>query len=63
MSFMDRKNILEEGFFDFLKKFKKNKTNYTKIEKSLMKNPKFKKKYKKLEKTVDELEQLIKDMD
>ena len=63
MSFMDRKNILEEGFFDFLKKFKKNKTNYTKVEKSLMKNPKFKKKYKKLEKTVDELEQLIKDMD
>ena len=63
MSFMDSKNILEEGFFDFLKKFKRNKTNYTKIEKSLMKNPKFKKKYKKLEKTVDELEQLIKDMD
>ena len=63
MSFMDRKNILSEGFFDFLKKFKKNKTNYSKLEKSLMKNPAFKKKYKKLEKTVDELEQLIKGMD
>ena len=45
---MDRKNILSEGFVDFLKKFKKNKTNYTKLEKSLMKNPAFKKKYKKL---------------
>ena len=63
MSYMDRKNILSEGFFDFLKKFKKNKTNYTKLEKSLMKNSAFKKKYKKLEKTVDELEQLIKGMD
>ena len=50
MSYMDRENIISEGFFDFLKKFKKNKENYTKLEKSLMNNSAFKKKYKKLEK-------------
>jgi|TARA_R110000803_G_C11937217_1_gene316107 hypothetical protein len=50
---MDRKNILSEGFFDFLKKFKTNKL--TKKEKQLMSDPKFRQKYKKAEESVDDL--------
>tara|TARA_X000001036_G_scaffold383198_1_gene376379 strand:+ start:116 stop:298 length:183 start_codon:yes stop_codon:yes gene_type:complete len=50
---MDRKNILSEGFFDLLKKFKQKK-NYTKTEKSLMRDPKFREKFKKAEKAVDD---------
>lgn len=53
MSYMDRDSILSEGFFDFLKKFKQKK-NYTKTEKSLMRDPKFKKQFKKAEKAVDD---------
>ena len=53
MSYMDRKNILSEGFFDLLKKFKQKK-NYTKTEKSLMRDPIFRKKFKKAEKAVDD---------
>ena len=49
MSFLNRKNILSEGFFDILKK--------------LFNNSKLSSQDKKLEKTVDELEQLIKGMD
>ena len=54
MSYMNRDNILSEGFFDLLKKFKQNKKNYTKAEKSLMRDPKFKKKFKQAEKAVDD---------
>ena len=61
MSYMDRKNILSEGFFNSLKKFFKKK-NYTKKEKQLMKDPKFKKQYQELEKSVDKLEDLIKNL-
>lgn len=54
MSYMDRDNILSEGFFDLLKKFKQKKKNYTKTEKSLMRDPIFRKKFKKAEKAVDD---------
>ena len=58
MSYMDRKNILSEGFFDFLKKFKTNKL--TKKERQLMSDPEFRKKYKIAEKSVDDLLQMSK---
>ena len=60
MSYMDRDNILSEGFFDFLKKFKQKK-NYTKAEKAFMRNPEFKKKYKEAEKAVDDFLKFSKD--
>jgi hypothetical protein len=44
MSFMDRKNILSEGFFDFLKKLPSQLKGMSKVEKKLYKsNPEFKK--------------------
>ncbi len=58
MSYMDRKNILSEGFFDFLKNFKTNKL--TKKERQLMSDPKFREKYKQAEKTIDDLLQMSK---
>ena len=44
MSFMDRKNIISEGFFDSLKKFF-TRSKLSKEEKKMMKNPEFKKLY------------------
>ncbi len=44
MSFMDRKNILSEGFFDMLRKFL-NKPKLLPQDKKLMKDPEFKKLY------------------
>ena len=44
MSYMDRKNILSEGFFDFLKKIPKVLKGMSTMEKYLYKrNPQFKK--------------------
>ena len=54
MSYLDRKNILDEGFFDFLKKFLKS-PKLTKKERQLMRDPKFRKKYKEAEQAVDDL--------
>ena len=45
MSYMDRKNILSEGFFDVLKKLL-SKPKLSPKDKKLMKDPKFKKLYK-----------------
>ena len=47
MSFMDRKNILSEGFFGALKKYFKDRKNMSKAEKILLRDPKFRKAYKK----------------
>ncbi len=44
MSFMDRKNILTEGFFDMLKKLL-NRPKLSSKDKLLMKDPEFKKAY------------------
>ena len=44
MSYMDRKNVLSEGFFDFLKRLPKELKGMTKIEKKLYKSdPEYKK--------------------
>ena len=44
MSYMDRKNVLSEGFFYMLKKLL-GKPKLTPQDKKLMKNPEFKKAY------------------
>jgi hypothetical protein len=48
MSFLNRKNILSEGFFDSLKKFI-TRPKLSKEEKKLMKDPKFKKAFHEYE--------------
>ena len=45
MSYMNRKNILSEGFFDNLKKLFKRQPKMTKQDKELMKDPEYKKAY------------------
>ena len=59
MSFMDRDNILTEGFFDKLKNYFKNLIKHDKITRVLMRDPKWKKNYIELQKNVDDLEKLI----
>ena len=49
MSYMNRKNILSEGFFDSLKKLIDLKKEVDK-DKKLMKNPKVKKALQKIDK-------------
>ena len=51
---MDRGNIIEEGLFDKLKNFFKDRRKYSKLTRILMKDPKWKKAYKDTEKTVDD---------
>ena len=52
MSFMDRKNILSEGFFDSLKKLIALKKKIDK-DKKIMKNPKVKKALANIDKQLD----------
>ena len=59
MSFMDRKNILSESFFDSLKKYFKDRKKYDKLTRILMKDPEWKKKYKAAEKAVDDYADLM----
>ena len=54
MSYMDRDNIIEEGLFDKLKKYFKDRRKYSKLTRILMKDPKWKKAYKDTEKSVDD---------
>jgi len=49
MSYMDRKNILEEGFFGMLRKFL-DRPKLSSKEKKLMKDPEFKKAFREYEK-------------
>ncbi len=63
MSYMDKDNILGEGFFDFLKKMPDNvrKLKLTSTEKKLYKkNPKFKKLVDDMIDDANEIEKLIK---
>ena len=61
MSYMNRKNILSEGFFDFLKRLPKGLSGMSKTEKKLYKsNPEFKKSVDKFMSAYDELERLHK---
>jgi len=61
MSYMDRKNILSEGFFDFLKKLPKELKSMSRTEKKLYKkNPRFKKAMDDIIANGNEIERLIK---
>ena len=52
MSYMDRKNILSEGFFDKLMKA-------FKLDRKVMKDPEVKKQFKKLDKGIKDLEKSV----
>tara|TARA_R100000008_G_C3561697_1_gene156595 strand:- start:1044 stop:1253 length:210 start_codon:yes stop_codon:yes gene_type:complete len=56
---MDRDNIIEEGLFDKLKKYFKDRKKYDKLTRILMKDPKWKKAYKDAEKAVDDYHKLV----
>ena len=62
MSFMDRDNIIEEGLFDKLKNKFKDWKKYDTLTRILMKDPEWKKAYKKAEKSADDLVALSKKM-
>jgi hypothetical protein len=59
MSYMDRDNIIEEGLFDKLKNYFKDRKKYSMLTRILMKDPKFKKAYKDAEKAVDDYSDLV----
>jgi len=59
MSFMDRDNIIEEGLFDKLKNYFKDRKKYSRLTRILMKDPEWKKKYKAAEKAVDDYADLM----
>jgi hypothetical protein len=52
MSYLDRKNILSEGFFDSLKKLLDLKKLVSK-DRKILKDPKFKKSMKDLDKAIN----------
>jgi len=62
MSYMDRKNILEEGLFDKIKNYFKDRKKYDKLTKILMKDPKWKKAYKDAENAADDYLAITKKM-
>ena len=62
MSYMDRDNIIEEGLFDKLKDYFKNRKKYDRLTKILMKDPEFKKKYKDAEKSIDDYQKALEDL-
>ena len=61
MSFMDRKNILAEGFFDSLKKFF-TRPKLSKQEKKMMKDPKVKDAVKRFNEAHDDLQNNLKEL-
>ena len=63
MSYMNRKNVLSEGFFDFLKKLKKQRSNLSNSEKKMMKDPKFKKIYQDVDKKIADIDDLLKQLE
>ena len=52
MSYMNRKNILSEGFFDSIKNLFKG-PKFSKEERKLMRSPAFRKSYTKFKKHID----------
>ena len=62
MSYLDRKNILAEGFFDSLKKFF-NRPKLSKQEKKMMKDPKVKDAVKRFNDAHDKLQNRLKELD
>ncbi len=59
MSYMDRDNIIEEGLFDKIKNYFKDRKKYDKLTRILMKDPEWKKAYKKAEKSVDDYTKIV----
>jgi len=59
MSFMDRKNILSEGFFDFLKKLKAYR-KLSPAEKRYMRNPEFRKAKEDFDDAIAKIEKELK---
>ena len=55
MSYLDRKNILSEGFFDAFKKYFKDRKNMTKQEKKLFRDPGVRKAWKEFKSQEDKL--------
>ena len=53
MSYLDRKNILSEGFFDAFKKYFKDRKNMTKQEKKLFRDPGVRSAWKKFKSSED----------
>ena len=62
MSFMDRKNILAEGFFDTIKKLF-TRPKLSKQEKKMMKDPKVKDAVKRFNDAHDNLQNKLKELD
>ena len=58
MSYMDRKNILSEGFFDFLKKIKAYR-KLSPAEKRAMRNPKVRKAKQDFDDAIKQLEKAL----
>ena len=58
MSFMDRKNVLSEGFFDSLKNLFKG-PKFSKEERKLMKHAGFRKSYTKFKKHIDDFDKIL----
>ena len=61
MSFMDRKNILAEGFFDTIKKLF-TRPKLSKQEKKMMKDPKVKDAVKRFNDAHDDLQNNLKEL-
>ena len=59
MSYMDRDNIIEEGLFDKIKNYLKDRKKYDKLTRIMMKDPKWKKAYKDAEKAVDDYTKIV----
>tara|TARA_R110000851_G_scaffold57676_1_gene134323 strand:- start:1137 stop:1334 length:198 start_codon:yes stop_codon:yes gene_type:complete len=56
---MDRDNIIEEGLFDKIKNYLKDRKKYDKLTRIMMKDPKWKKAYKDAEKAVDDYTKIV----
>jgi len=56
-------SVLYEGFFDWLKKYKKSKPNLSNKEKKFMKDPKFKKIYQNIDKNIADIENILKQLE
>ena len=61
MSYLDRKNILDEGFFGLLKKLKAYR-KLSPAEKRAMRNPKVRKAKQDFDKAIDTLEKAMLDL-
>ena len=61
MSFMNRKNILSEGFFSALKQYLKDRKKMSKTEKMAMRDPKVRKAKKEFDDALDGWKKALQD--